>query len=63
MRRTPNALQASHALYDLAGETEVYDCTGKPHPFDIETFVKMGTTAYNGERECGDHRDQLKRPR
>lgn len=39
MRRALNVLQACHAAYDLTGETEVYNCTGNPHPSDIETIV------------------------
>ena len=55
MRRALNVLQACHAAYDLTGETEVYNCTGNPHPSDIETIVNSMltdefTTAYNSER-------------
>ena len=32
-------LQACHAAYDLIDETEIYNCTGNPHPQDIETIV------------------------
>ncbi|KAF9240664.1 P-loop containing nucleoside triphosphate hydrolase protein [Melanogaster broomeanus] len=39
MRRALNVLQACHAAYDSIGETEVYNCTGNPHPSDIETIV------------------------
>jgi replication factor C subunit 3/5 len=39
MRRALNVLQACHAAYDLIGETEVYHCTGTPHPADIATIV------------------------
>ncbi len=39
MRRALNVLQACHAAYDLTGETEIYNCTGNPHPADIETIV------------------------
>jgi len=39
MRRALNVLQACHAAYDLTSETEVYACTGNPHPADIETIV------------------------
>ncbi|TCD69135.1 Subunit of heteropentameric Replication factor C (RF-C) [Steccherinum ochraceum] len=39
MRRALNVLQACHAAYDLTGETEVYNCTGNPHPQDIATIV------------------------
>jgi len=57
MRRALNVLQACHAAYDLTGETEVYNCTGNPHPSDIETIVNSMltdefTTAYNSECEC-----------
>jgi replication factor C subunit 3/5 len=51
MRRALNVLQACHAAYDLIGETEIYNCTGHPHPSDIETIVNSMlsdefTTAY-----------------
>ena len=57
MRRALNVLQACHAAYDLS---EVYNCTGNPHPSDIETIVNSMltdefTTAYNSEYECGRH--------
>ncbi|KAJ3866834.1 P-loop containing nucleoside triphosphate hydrolase protein [Lentinula novae-zelandiae] len=40
MRRALNVLQACHAAYDITSETEIYNCTGSPHPSDIETIVK-----------------------
>ncbi|KAG1795173.1 P-loop containing nucleoside triphosphate hydrolase protein [Suillus plorans] len=39
MRRALNVLQACHAAYSSIGETEIYNCTGNPHPSDIETIV------------------------
>ncbi|KAJ3566053.1 hypothetical protein NP233_g7247 [Leucocoprinus birnbaumii] len=39
MRRALNVLQACHAAYEIIGETEIYNCTGNPHPSDIETIV------------------------
>jgi replication factor C subunit 3/5 len=39
MRRALNVLQACHAAYERIGETEVYTCTGSPHPVDIEAIV------------------------
>lgn len=39
MRRALNVLQACHAAYDIVGENEIYNCTGNPHPSDIETVV------------------------
>ena len=39
MRRALNILQACHAAYDIVGETEIYSCTGNPHPSDIEIIV------------------------
>ncbi|KAI9456923.1 P-loop containing nucleoside triphosphate hydrolase protein [Boletus coccyginus] len=39
MRRALNVLQACHAAYETVGEAEVYNCTGSPHPSDIETIV------------------------
>ncbi|KAE9396868.1 P-loop containing nucleoside triphosphate hydrolase protein [Gymnopus androsaceus JB14] len=52
MRRALNVLQACHAAYDISTETEIYNCTGSPHPSDIETIVKSMlsdefTTAYH----------------
>ncbi|KAL0953807.1 hypothetical protein HGRIS_004988 [Hohenbuehelia grisea] len=52
MRRALNVLQACHAAYDVTGETEVYNCTGNPHPADIQTIVNSMlteefTTCYN----------------
>jgi replication factor C subunit 3/5 len=54
MRRALNVLQACHAAYDVTGETEVYNCTGNPHPSDIETIVNSMfsdefTTAYRSK--------------
>jgi replication factor C subunit 3/5 len=43
MRRALNVLQACHAAYDRIGETEVYTCTGSPHPSDIEAIVDSMT--------------------
>ena len=39
MRRALNVLQACHAAYERTAETEVYTCTGSPHPVDIEAIV------------------------
>ena len=44
MRRALNVLQACHAAYERIGETEVYTCTGSPHPADIETIVNSMLT-------------------
>lgn len=32
--------QACHAAYDTIDETAVYNCTGNPHPKDIERVVQ-----------------------
>ncbi|KAG8977120.1 hypothetical protein FRB90_008911 [Tulasnella sp. 427] len=40
MRRALNILQACHAAYDVTDETAIYNCTGHPHPADIEAVVK-----------------------
>ncbi|KAK7061052.1 Subunit of heteropentameric Replication factor C (RF-C) [Paramarasmius palmivorus] len=40
MRRALNVLQACHAAYDVTRETEIYNCTGNPHPSDIEKIVQ-----------------------
>ncbi|KAF8915637.1 P-loop containing nucleoside triphosphate hydrolase protein [Mucidula mucida] len=52
MRRALNVLQACHAAYDLIGEEEIYNCTGSPHPKDVEVIVNSMlsdefTTSYN----------------
>ncbi|KAF9946736.1 Subunit of heteropentameric Replication factor C (RF-C), partial [Modicella reniformis] len=52
MRRALNILQACHAGYDVVDEDAVYNCTGNPHPADIETIVNTMltedfTTAYS----------------
>ncbi|KAI9440572.1 P-loop containing nucleoside triphosphate hydrolase protein [Lactarius indigo] len=39
MRRALNVLQACHAAYERIGETEIYTCTGSPHPSDIEAII------------------------
>jgi replication factor C subunit 3/5 len=39
MRRALNVLQACHAAYDATDEAAVYNCTGNPHPADIETII------------------------
>jgi len=44
MRRALNVLQACHAAYDIVGETEIYNCTGNPHPSDIEAIVNSMLT-------------------
>ncbi|KAI0289457.1 P-loop containing nucleoside triphosphate hydrolase protein [Russula brevipes] len=44
MRRALNVLQACHAAYERIGETEVYTCTGSPHPADIEVIVNSMLT-------------------
>jgi replication factor C subunit 3/5 len=51
MRRALNILQACHAAYDRIDEEAVYNCTGNPHPKDIEQIVETMmnaefTTAY-----------------
>jgi replication factor C subunit 3/5 len=56
MRRALNVLQACHAAYDITGETEIYNCTGNPHPSDIETIVNSMlsdefTTSYQSKRK------------
>lgn len=39
MRRALNVLQACHAAYDVTDETAIYNCTGNPHPADIQAIV------------------------
>lgn len=40
MRRALNVLQACHAAYDITDETAIYNCTGNPHPSDIQDMVQ-----------------------
>jgi DNA polymerase III delta prime subunit len=40
MRRALNVLQACHAAYPVTDEEAVYNCTGNPHPKDIEKVVQ-----------------------
>lgn len=40
MRRALNVLQACYAAYDIVDESAVYNCTGNPHPGDIEDVVQ-----------------------
>ena len=52
MRRALNILQACHAAYDITDETAIYNCTGNPHPADVEIVVNSMlseefTTSYN----------------
>ncbi|KAI0305871.1 P-loop containing nucleoside triphosphate hydrolase protein [Multifurca ochricompacta] len=44
MRRALNVLQACHAAYERIAETEIYTCTGSPHPSDIEAIVNSMLT-------------------
>ncbi|KAG8952185.1 Subunit of heteropentameric Replication factor C (RF-C) [Tulasnella sp. 408] len=44
MRRALNILQACHAAYDVTDETAIYNCTGNPHPADIDAVVKSMMT-------------------
>ncbi|KAG0214308.1 hypothetical protein BGX28_002416 [Mortierella sp. GBA30] len=44
MRRALNILQACHAGYEIVDEDAVYNCTGNPHPADIETVVNSMLT-------------------
>lgn len=37
---TADARQACHAAYDTVDEMAVYNCTGNPHPSDIERVVQ-----------------------
>ncbi|KAF8315385.1 P-loop containing nucleoside triphosphate hydrolase protein [Clavulina sp. PMI_390] len=39
MRRALNVLQACHAGYPVVDRTAVYNCTGTPHPDDIEVII------------------------
>ncbi|KAM0755379.1 replication factor C subunit 3/5 [Meredithblackwellia eburnea MCA 4105] len=40
MRRALNVLQACHAAYDVTDESAIYNCTGNPHPKDIEEIMR-----------------------
>lgn len=39
MRRALNVLQACHSAYPIIDETAVYNCTGNPHPSDIDEIM------------------------
>ncbi len=57
MRRALNVLQACHAAYERIGETEIYTCTGSPHPSDIEAIVNSMlseefTVSHQSEPSC-----------
>jgi len=61
MRRALNVLQACHAAYDHVDENAVYNCTGAPHPTDIETMVRSMiiddfTTCYHLLSRAKTHR-------
>ncbi|KAJ3486119.1 hypothetical protein NLI96_g4462 [Meripilus lineatus] len=38
-KRIIGVIETERVAYDMTGETEVYNCTGNPHPSDIETIV------------------------
>ncbi|ORZ27722.1 P-loop containing nucleoside triphosphate hydrolase protein [Lobosporangium transversale] len=44
MRRALNILQACHAGYEVVNEDAIYNCTGNPHPTDIEAIVNSMLT-------------------
>lgn len=48
--------QACHAAYDRIDETAVYNCTGNPHPADVETIVD---TMMNAEFTTAHKRESL----
>jgi hypothetical protein len=53
MRRALNVLQACHAAYDTVDETAVYNCTGNPHPKDVEAVVQsMMRDEFGTSYEC-----------
>jgi hypothetical protein len=50
---SPNCPQACHAAYDTIDETAVYNCTGNPHPADIERVVEsMMTQEFGTAYHC-----------
>ncbi|ORY48009.1 P-loop containing nucleoside triphosphate hydrolase protein [Leucosporidium creatinivorum] len=53
MRRALNVLQACHAAYDVTDETAVYNCTGNPHPSDIDDIM---ASMMNDSFETSYHR-------
>ncbi|KAM0788039.1 hypothetical protein ACM66B_006237 [Microbotryomycetes sp. NB124-2] len=53
MRRVLNVAQACHAAYDQTDEAAVYNCTGNPHPQDIDEIMK---TMMNDSFETAFHR-------
>ncbi|PVF93904.1 putative RFC3-DNA replication factor C, 40 kDa subunit [Serendipita vermifera] len=48
MRRALNVLQACHAAYEVTDEEAIYNCTGNPHPKDIEQVVTSMMSAEFG---------------
>lgn len=53
MRRALNVLQACHAAYDTVDETAIYNCTGNPHPRDVEAVVQsMMRDEFGTSYEC-----------
>jgi DNA polymerase III delta prime subunit len=53
MRRALNVLQACHAAYDEVDEAAVYNCTGNPHPKDVESMVQsMLRDEFGTSYEC-----------
>jgi replication factor C subunit 3/5 len=53
MRRALNVLQACHAAYDVVDETAVYNCTGNPHPKDVEAVIQsMMRDEFSTSYEC-----------
>ncbi|KAK4052031.1 Subunit of heteropentameric Replication factor C (RF-C) [Microbotryomycetes sp. JL201] len=53
MRRVLNVVQACHAAFEQTDETAVYNCTGNPHPHDIDDIMK---TMMNDSFETAFHR-------
>lgn len=50
--------QACHAAYDQIDETAVYNCTGNPHPKDIERVVQSMMSDEFGTSYSCKHRQQ-----
>jgi len=66
MRRALNILQACHAASDVIDEDSVYNCTGHPHPKDIETAFQAMlqqefTTAYQSTSRYSPQRSSPSR--
>lgn len=65
MRRALNILQACHSAYERVDSAAIYNCTGQPHPEDIERVANWLLTendfnkAYSSKSRQTGERKQL----